>query len=131
MAFNVGNFVKNTAQSAVDKLVNDVVGKVTSGLPMASQLLASSSAQTLFNIGASYESVQALTSKKTDAIISGAADEFFALAGKEISKAAKINVSKLRRSAMEDINTFLNDINPATKIASKKRKDALEILSVV
>ena len=64
MAFNVGNFVKNTAQSAVDKLVNDVVGKVTSGLPMASQLLASSSAQTLFNIGASYESVQALTSKK-------------------------------------------------------------------
>lgn len=131
MAFNVGNFVKNTAQSAVDKLVNNVVGQITSGLPMASQLLASSSAQTLFNIGASYESVQALTSQKTDSIISGGAAEFFALAGKDITKAASINVSKLRRSALEDINTFLNDINPATKIANKKRKDELEILSVV
>ena len=131
MAFNVGNFVKDTAKSAVNKLVDDAVGKISSGLPMNTKLIADSAAKSLFNIGASYESVQALAAAKTDNIISGGADEFFALAGKAVNRTGGVNLKDLRRLGEESLNSYLRNINPTTKIASKRKRDELEILSVL
>lgn len=131
MAFSADKFVKNTAKSAAEKIVSDVVSKTVSGLPMSSKLIASSTAESLFNIGASYESIQALSAQKTDAIISGAANDFFALAGKAVGRVAGANISKLRRSGNEDINQFLDKINPATKIKNSKKSNTPEIISVL
>ena len=131
MGFNVGNFIANKAKSAVDRLVDDAVGKIIGGLPMSANKIASSSAESLFNIGASYESVQALSSQKTDAIISGASDEFFALAGKVVNRTAGTDLSKLRRRSSETIDAFINNVNPTSKIAAKKQDDELTIISVI
>ena len=131
MAFSVDSYVKDTSKSAAAKIVGDVVNKTISGLPMSTKLIASSAAQTLFNVGASYESIQALSAQKTDALISGASNDFFALAGKAASRVAGANVSKLRRTATEDINQFLSKINPATKINKKKASSSPEIISVL
>lgn len=131
MAFDATQFVKDTAKSAAEKLVGDVVGSIIGGLPMSAKLVASSAAQSLFNVGASYESIQAFASKKTDSIISGADDAFFAFAGKTPSRVAGASLSKLRRQANEDINQFLDKINPATKIASKKKDSSVEIITVL
>lgn len=131
MAFSADKFVKNTAKSAAEKIVTDVVSKTVSGLPMSSKLIASSTAQSLFNVGASYESIQALSAQKTDAIISGASNDFFALAGKAVGRVAGANISKLRRSGNEDINQFLDKINPATKIKNSKKSNTPEIISVL
>lgn len=131
MAFNVGNFIKDTAKSSVDKLIDDAIGKVTSNLPSMSGLLAKSSAQSLFNIGSSYESVQALTSQKVDALVSGSADDFFALAGKVVNRTAGANLSQLRRTSPDNINTLLDKVIPSSKIRQAKNKDSLEIIAVI
>jgi hypothetical protein len=131
MAFNASNFTKNTSKSAVEKLVDNVLSKVTSGLPMSAQLTTDSTAKTLFNIGASYESVEAFASRKTDSIISGAADEFFAIAGKAVNRASGAPITQLRRSSDESVNSYLENVNPTTKITSKRKRDEYEVLSVV
>lgn len=131
MGFNIGNFVADKSKSATQRLVDDAVGKIVGGLPMSANKIASSSAESLFNIGASYESIQALSSQKTDAIISGGADEFFALAGKVVNRTAGADLSKLRRTAGENINDYINRVNPATKIKSKRDDDGLTIISVI
>jgi hypothetical protein len=130
MAFNVGNFVKDTAKSAVGRLVDKVLGNVTPGLPMNAQLTADSTAKALFNIGASYESVEAFASRRTDSIISGAADEFFAIAGKSVDRAAGASIADLRRSSTESVNNYLQNVNPSTKIKSKRSRDEYEVLAV-
>jgi len=131
MGFNVGNFIADKGKSAVDRLVDDAVGKILGGLPMSANKTASSVAESLFNIGTSYESVQALSSQKTDAIISGSSDEFFALAGKVVNRVAGADLTKLRRTAGENIHDYINRVNPATKIKSKRDDDGLTIISVI
>ncbi len=131
MAFNASSFVKDTAKSAVSKLVDKVTGNVTSGLPMNAQLTADSTAKALFNIGASYESVEAFASRKTDSIISGAADEFYAIAGKAVDRTSGSSVANLRRTSTESVNSYLQNVNPTTKINSKRKRDEYEVLAVL
>ena len=131
MAFNVGSFVKNTAKSAVQRLVHNVVGNVVSGLPSNSTLIANSTAETLFNIGSSYSSVTATSSIKTDSIISGAANDYFGMAGKDTSRTVSSTIKALRQSGNEDTQTYLNNINPTTKIAAKSESNQVTILSAV
>ena len=129
MAFNVGNFVKSTAKSSVEKMVNNVVKDIVSGLPGGSQLITSSTAQSLFNVGASYESISSAASAKIDNIISGGADEFFAMAGRVVNRTGGVSLAKLRRASNDSLNVFLKEINPTTKIAAKRSRNEIEILS--
>lgn len=130
MAFNVGSFVKNTAKSAVQRLKDNVVGNVVAGLPSNSKLVASSTAESLFNIGSSYSSVSAITAVTTDTIImGGAADDYFAMAGKNTSRTAGSSIRSLRQIGNESTQSYLNDLNPATKIAAKAESNQTTILS--
>lgn len=131
MAFNPSNFVKDTTKSAIDRLVDRVLGNVTPGLPMNAQLTADSTAKALFNIGASYESVEAFASRRTDSIVSGAGDEFFALANKTIDRAAGASIADLRRAGTDTVDNYLQNINPATKVKSKRARDEYEVLAVI
>lgn len=131
MAFNVGDYIKETSKSAVTKLVDNIVGGIVAGLPTNTQLIATSISQSLINSGSSYRTADALTSLKTDNVISGAANEFFALAGKDINRAAGTSIAALRRGGTDTINSILTGVNPETKIASKRGKDDYEILSVI
>ena len=130
MAFNVSNFVKTAAKSVQGKLLDTVISAATSKLPISLQSSASSTAQSLFNVGASFDSISAFSSQKTDSIVNQGSDMFYALAGKDPARVAGADLKKLRRRGLENVNTYLNDINPSTKIAAKK-KNASMILDAV
>ena len=130
MAFNVSNFVKTAAKSVQGKLLDTVISAATSKLPISLQSSASSTAQSLFNVGASFDSISAFSSQKTDSIVNQGSDMFYALAGRDPARVAGADLKKLRRRGLENVNTYLNDINPSTKIAAKK-KNASMILDAV
>jgi predicted TIM-barrel enzyme len=127
MAFNIGKFVKSAAKTVGNKVLDDIVSSVTSQLPMNISSSARSTAETLFNVGASYDSISAFAAQKADCIVNQKAEVFYGLAGKDPARVASADLKKLRSRAVEDTNQFLNDVNPSTKIASKK-KDASVIL---
>lgn len=131
MAFNVSNFVRDTSKSAVQKITDKVAGQVSAGLPSGALGIASSTAQALLKGGSALSNVANLTSNKTDAIVSGALSEFFALAGQNPSRAVGGALSALRQAGNESIQNYLQNINPSTKIAEKKSNDSLTILSVI
>ena len=131
MGFSVGNFVKSASKSAVDRLVDNVVSSVSVGSPINVKSIASNISQSLLASGSSYASMSSITSLKTDSIISGAASEFFALAGKETGRSLGVSVSDLRRLSTDTLTSHLLNINPETKIAANKAKDQYEVLSVL
>lgn len=132
MAFNVGKFVKNQAKSAVKRIIDDIVGKSSSGLPRSSELIANSTAQSLFNIGASYESVSAFATSKTDGIVSGGDPHYAAVAGKDAAKkAGNSSAAQSRTAGSDDLNTYIDKVNPQTAIATKKANKSVEILTAI
>lgn len=131
MAFNVGSFVKDSAKSIIGSAVDNIIGNVVSNLASNSRLPAKNVAESMFNIGASYQSVEAFSALKTDSIISGASNEFFGLAGKEPSRIGATNMADLRSKSVNDLKVYLQKINPETKISNKKFDSIIEILAVV
>lgn len=131
MSFNVGSFVKSTAQSIGQRLINDVVSSVTSGLPMNLSSSAKSTAETLFNVGASFKSISAFASQKTDALVNQGSDVFYALAGKDPSRASAAEIKNRRRANTDSLNDYLNSVNPSTKIKAKRRDTASVIMDAV
>ena len=130
MAFNVGSFVKSTAQSIGQRLINDVVSSVTSGLPMNLSSSAKSTAETLFNVGSSFKSISAFASQKTDSLVNQGSDIYYALAGKDPARASAADIKNLRRSNL-DTSKYLSEVNPSTKIKKKRREDASIIMNAV
>lgn len=131
MAFNVKDFVKDSVKSPVERIVDTAVTAATNGQPNGTKGIAESAAKSFFDIASSYESVSAFSSSKTDNIVSGAADEFYALAGKNSQRASKVDLSKLRRISNEDTTSYLNNTNPATKIGAVKNGSTIDIISVL
>lgn len=131
MAFNVGNFIKSAAKTVGNKMLDNIVSSVTSQLPMNITSSARSTAESLFNVGASFDSISAFAAKKTDSLVNQKAEVYYGLAGKDPSRVASADLKKLRSRATEDTNQFLNDINPSTKIASKKKKNASIIMDAI
>jgi hypothetical protein len=131
MAFNIGKFVKSAAKTVGNKVLDDIVSSVTSQLPMNTSSSARSTAETLFNVGASYDSISAFAAQKADCIVNQKAEVFYGLAGKDPSRVASADLKKLRSRAVEDTNQYLTDVNPSTKIASKKRDASIIMDGVV
>lgn len=131
MAFNVNDYVKDSAKSPVDRIIDTVVRSSSNGKSNNAKSIAESTAKTFFDIASSYESVSAFSASRTDNIISGAADEFYALAGKNSDRTIKVDLNRLRRISSEDTNSYLNTVNPATKIGAVKKNNTIEILSVL
>lgn len=131
MAFNVNDYVKDSAKSPVDRIIDTVVRSSSNGKSNNAKSIAESTAKTFFDIASSYESVSAFSASRTDNIISGAADEFYALAGKNSDRTIKVDLNRLRRISSEDTNSYLNTVNPVTKIGAVKKNNTIEILSVL
>lgn len=131
MAFNVSNFVKSTSKTLAGRVVDNATTTAISGGARNAQLIAKSTAQSLFNIGASFDSVEAFSTQKTDTILSGASNEYFAIAGKSPSRVAASGLPALRRTGTETTNIYLNDINPQTKVANAKSSQKFMTYTVV
>ena len=120
MAFNASNFVKSASKSIGGRVVDNATTTAISGAPRNAQLIARTTAQTLFNIGASFDSVEAFSTQKTDTIVSGASGDYFAIAGKSPSRVVESNLSSLRRTSLESPQVYMRQINPQTKIANAR-----------
>lgn len=120
MAFNVSNFVKSTSKTITGRIVDNATTTAIAGSSRNAQLIAKTTAQTLFNIGASFDSVEAFSTQKTDTILSGASDEYFAIAGKSPSRVAATGLNALRRTNTESAQVYVDKINPQTKVANAK-----------
>lgn len=131
MAFNVGNFVKSAGKAIGDKLLDRVVSSVTSQLPMSVSSSARSTAESLFNVGASFDSISAFAAQKADTIVNQKAEVFYGLAGKDPARVASADLKRLRQRAVEDTGQYLNDINPSTKIASKKKNASIIMDAII
>lgn len=130
MAFNVGRFIKAAGKSVGSRLLDPVVTSASSGLPQGTVLAAKSTTDSLFNVGASFESISAFSTQRTDSLINDGADVFFALGGKDPARTAAADIERLRHSGFDNsASYFLNEINPSTKIRNKKR-DASGVVSV-
>lgn len=130
MAFNVGKFVKSTGKAIGSRVLDDVVSSAVSKLPQSTVSAARSTAESLFNIGASYESISAFATQKTDSLVNESAEAYYALAGKDPARAAASDIKSRRRANLDSIDIILEESNPSTKIARKK-SDASMILDAI
>jgi hypothetical protein len=131
VAFNVSNFVKSTSKSISNRILDNATTTAISGASRNAQLIAKTTAQSLFNIGASFDSVEAFSTQKTDSILSGASNEYFAMAGKSPSRIAANKLSSLRRTGSESAKVYVESINPQTKVANAKSNQQFTTYTVV
>lgn len=131
MAFNVGKFVKSSVKTVGNKMLDNLVSSVTSQLPMSVTSSAKSTAESLFNVGASFDSISAFAAQKADTLVNQKAEVFYGLAGKDPSRVASADLKKLRSRAVDDVGQYLNEVNPATKIASKKKDSSIIMDAIV
>lgn len=131
MAFNVGNFVKSASKTISSRIIDSATTTAISGSSRNAQLIAKTTAQTLFNIGASFDRVEAFSTQKTDSILSGASDEYFAIAGKSPSRIVGGQLNSLRRTSNESSQVYIEKVNPQTKVAnSKNNKDFITLTAL-
>jgi len=124
MSFNPLSFVKSNSLSPVGRMVNSVVSSIVGGLPINTSTIARNTAESFFNIGASFDSVSALTANKTDALVSGARPEFFAIAGRVSSRISEANLVTGRQASGVSTSQYIRDVNPSTKIRLAREEAA-------
>lgn len=82
----------------------------------------------MFDIGASYDSVQAIASLKTDNVVSKGAADYYALAGKAPGRASASSISAGRRASMNKASFTTS--NPNIKISDAEKKAAATITAI-
>lgn len=124
-------FVKDTSKSSIETIIDNVVSNVVTGLPKSAEGITSTTASSLISSGSSLMTTTALAGSRTDNILSAAADEYFALAARAVSRTAGADIATLRRSSGSSLSTYLEQINPKTKISSKRYMDEYEVLAIL
>lgn len=113
------SYVKNEAQTVVDKTVNDITGKLSGiGGNVINSLIGSVSkglGQNLFNIGAAFDTISAVASQKVDGIVSGGAPEYTS-GGKCADRSTVADLSKLRNPTGGSLKDYNLNVFPETKI---------------
>ncbi|CAB4143198.1 hypothetical protein UFOVP447_94 [uncultured Caudovirales phage] len=130
MAFNSSNYIKDADKPFTNRITDPIVKTATYGMPSSSSSIAESTVDTMLTAGASAAAAAQLAAARTDNAIAGGDDEYYAIAGKDPTRAARVSLQRLRRS---DITTkdFINRVNPQTKIAAYKSDNTIEIITVL
>ena len=131
MAFNVSNYVKPEDKPYTNRIADPIINSATYGLPTSTGTIAAATTEQMLNTGMSASMAADLVTSRTDAAINGGADEFYVLSGKDPTRAARVSLQALRRSKQTSTQDFLNQSNPATKIAAYRADNTLEIITVL
>jgi hypothetical protein len=131
VSFNVGNFIKDTAKTATQRIVDKAISNLTSGLAASVQSVSNSVASSLLTVGSAFDSIQAVSSTKTDSIVQNGSSDYYVNSSKNPDKVSEGDVSRLRRGNDGDVNMYLNKINPSTKIEQSKLETATKSYVVV
>jgi hypothetical protein len=130
MAFNSSNYVKDVDKPFTNRIVDPIVNSTTYGLPTSTATIATATADAMINTGLSPEQVTALVASRTDNVVNGGADEFYVIAGKDPTRAARVSLQKLTRDRIST-KDYLNSVNPQTKIAAFRSDNSVEIITVL
>jgi hypothetical protein len=130
MAFNSSNYVKDVDKPFTNRIVDPIVNSTTYGLPTSTATIATATADAMINTGLSPEQVTALVASRTDNVVNGGADEFYVIAGKDPTRAARVSLQKLARDRIST-KDYLNNVNPQTKIAAFRGDNSVEIITVL
>ena len=130
MAFNSSNYVKDVDKPFTNRIVDPIVNSTTYGLPTSTATIATATADAMINTGLSPEQVTALVASRTDNVVNGGADEFYVIAGKDPTRAARVSLQKLARDRIST-KDYLNNVNPQTKIAAFRSDNSVEIITVL
>lgn len=121
MGFNVGNYVKESAKTAGQQMVGKATSQLMQSLPLSAQALASTAAGSFLNIGASTDTIDTFVRSIVDDVTESAVGEFYKLASGNIAGARS-------KGADVNINTFLSNVNPMTKINKSKELDVIVVV---
>jgi hypothetical protein len=130
MAFNVSNYVKDADKPFTNRIADPIINSTTYGLPTSATTVATSTVDTMINVGASAALAAELAASRTDAAVAGGADEYYAIAGKDPTRASRVALRNVKNSSL-DIKNFVNKVNPQTAIANYKSDNTIEIITVL
>jgi uracil phosphoribosyltransferase len=130
MAFNSSNYIKDADKTFTSRITDPLVKTASYGMPTGATNIAGSTVDSMLSTGSTAAAAAQLATARTDSAIAGGDDEYYAIAGKDPTRAARVSLQKLRR---KDISTkeFINNVNPQTKIAAYKSDNTIEIISVL
>lgn len=130
MAFNSSNYIKDADKPFTNRITDPIVKTATYGMPAGSTSIAESTVDTMLTAGLTAAAAALLTAARTDSAIAGGDDEYYAMAGKDPTRSARISLQKLTRNYITT-KEFINNVNPQTKIAAYKSDDTVEIITVL
>jgi hypothetical protein len=131
MAFNSSNYIKDADKPFTNRITDPIVKTTTYGMPSSSSSIAESTADSMLTAGAAAATAAQVAAARTDNAIAGGDDEYYAIAGKDPTRAARVSLQKLRRGGNITAKDFVNRVNPQTKIAAYKSDNTVEIITVV
>lgn len=130
MAFNSSNYIKDADKPFTNRIIDPIVKSTTYGMPAGTTSIAEATADTMLTSGSTAAAAAQLAAARTDSAIAGGDDEYYAIAGKDPTRAARVSLQKLRRNNIST-KDFINTINPQTRIAAYKSDNTVEIITVV
>lgn len=130
MAFNSSNYIKDADKPFTNRITDPIVKTTTYGMPSSSSFVAVSTVDSMLTSGSTAAAAAQLTAARTDSAIGGGDDEYYAIAGKDPTRAARVSLQKLRRNYIST-KDFINSVNPQTKIAAYKSDNTIEIITVL
>lgn len=130
MAFSTSNYIKDADKPFASRIIDPIVKSATYGMPVSTLSIAGSTADTMLLAGSTAAGVAQLAAARTDSATSGGDDEYYAIAGKDPTRAARVSLQKLRRSNITT-KEYINNVNPQTKIAAYKSDNTVEIITVL
>ena len=131
MAFNNSNYIKDADKPFTNRITDPIVKTTTYGLPSSSSSIAEYAVDSMLSSGSSAAAAAQLTAARTDSVIAGGDDEYYAIAGKDPTRASRVSLQKLRRRDSVSTKDFINNVNPQTKIAAYKSDNTIEIITVL
>lgn len=117
----ITNYAKNEAQNFADKTVRNLAGQLSGiGGGILNSLIGSVAAglsQNLLNIGAAFDTIEAVAAQKLDGIVAGG-DPEYASGGKcaDRSTVADLSSARYQSGSLKDYNL---NVFPETKVADK------------
>jgi hypothetical protein len=113
MSLNTSSFMNSTSKTPLQKLVDGVVNSVTSGLQLSVSTVSQDISQTLFNAGVSYDSVAAISAKKTDAAVAAGSADYHMAGGVSPERASASDVASQRAASNMNGAKFSTDRSPS------------------
>ena len=110
-------------------MIDQSISGLTNGLSSSTKSLAKSTTSYLLENGSTRSSIESITGSVVNTVVSGAAEEFYSLAGKVTNRLGGSSISDLRGTV--NLIDYLLDINPTSKISSKKSKDSYEVFAII